>query len=115
MEISTIKLTSLNLEIWRQNFKRREMSTFTLDGAAFLLEELGNGWRLPNILELTIMNNLMSIDIFATESSSEEDYWSSEEDPDNAMFCNMSFSFSDEEVYSREHKEYLNVRPVRTI
>jgi hypothetical protein len=101
MEISTIKLTSLNLEIWRQNFKRREMSTFTLDGAAFLLEELGNGWRLPNIL--------------ATESSAEEDYWSSEADPDNAMFCNMAFSFSDEEVYSREHKEYLNVRPVRTI
>jgi hypothetical protein len=115
MEISTIKLTSLNLEIWRQKFKVQGRSTFTLDQAFSDLRNLGDGWRLPNILELTIMNNLMSIDIFATENHSEEDYWSSDIDPDNEMFCNMSFSFSDEEFYSREHKEYLHVIPVRTI
>jgi len=109
----TIKLRSINLEFWAQKFEVDGEDQMTVNNAKDDLEKLGNGWRLPTIFELRLINHLRSFNPdYYTDS--EEDYWSSEEDKE-IEDCNKTYSFSDEEDYSRFTTERLHVLPVRTI
>lgn len=114
MKTNTIKLKSLNLEIWRHNFEPDGDETMTVDNAIYDLEKLGDGWRLPSYTEMSIISSLMDIGILDDTPTTQEDYWTSFEDPDYEGNHGV-FSFADKSFYSRFDNEMLYVRPVRTI
>jgi len=112
MSTKTIKLTSINFEFWTDKFEVDGENQMTVDNAKYDLEKLGEGWRLPTIFELRLINHLRSFDP-NYYADAEEDYWTSEEDPE-IEGCHKTFSFSDEDNYSRFDTERLHVIPVRT-
>jgi hypothetical protein len=114
MRIDTIKLSGINLEIWRDDFNPDGESTMTVENAKHDLEKLGGEWRLPNFTEMVIIDQLISLGVLGDDPIQKEDYWSNDSDPDYEGF-HLTFSFSDEEFYSRYANERLHVRPVRTI
>ena len=114
MKISTVKLKALNLEIWRHNFEPDGDIIMTVGNAMQDLENLGDGWRLPNYTEMSIISSLMDIGILNDEPTTQEDYWTSFEDPENEGYYGV-FSFGDKSFYSRVYNDRLFVRPVRTI
>lgn len=118
MKISTVKLKSLNLEIWRHNFEPDGEKTMTVSNAIQDLEKLGEKsgleWRLPSYTEMSIISGLMDIGILDDTPTTQEDYWTSFEDPDYEGY-HGAFSFGDKSFYSRFDNEMLYVRPVRTI
>jgi hypothetical protein len=114
MEISTVKLKALNLEIWRHNFEPDGEETMAVGNAIYDLEKLGGGWRLPNYTEMSIISSLIDIGILDDTPTTQEDYWTSFEDPEYEGNHGV-FSFGDKSFYSRFDNEMLYVRPVRTI
>ena len=113
MEISTIKLTSLNLEIWRHNFEPDGEIIMTVGNAIQDLENLGDGWRLPNYTEIRIISGLMDIGILDNKATN-NNYWTSFEDPDLEGYY-VVFSFKYKSFGSSVYNDKLYVRPVRTI
>ncbi len=112
MKISTVKLKELNLEIWRHNFEPNG-EIMTVGNAIQNLENIGDGWRLPNYTEMRIISGLMDIGIL-DDKYNNNNYWTSFEDPDLEGYY-IVFSFRDKSFYSSVYNDNLNVRPVRTI
>jgi hypothetical protein len=97
-----------NLEIAQFDFP----VSMNFDDAAKACSELGEGWRVPNRIELDLMfNNLNTV----TKINKRKNYWSSEEDPINIDFAfGRDFMEANSSIYGTK-KASLMVRAVRTI
>ncbi len=98
--------------ILKQQFKfeiyPEEFDKMTWNEAVEAVKNLGDGWRLPTILELHLIYNSELKDKFNTDNY----YWSSSEYYSNVAWV---FYFGSGATYGNDKDDYYSVRAVRDL